>query len=50
MSTAYSYFILGVKLVPEERKVQPDILLACFVVLFFGYLAWLLVRNLDREP
>ena len=50
MSTAYSYFILGVRMVPEERKVQPDILLACFVVLFFGYLSWLLVRNLDDKP
>jgi hypothetical protein len=50
VSSPYCYILAGVKLVPEERKVQPDILLACFVVLFFGYLAWLLVRNLDREP
>lgn len=50
MSSAYCYLVAGVRMVPEERKVQPDILLACFVVMFFGYLAWLLMSNLDREP
>jgi hypothetical protein len=50
MSTAYSYFILGVKLVPDERKVQPDVLLLAFMVLFFTYVTWLMVRNLDDKP
>ena len=50
MSTAYSYFILGVKLVQEERKVQPDALLLGLMVIFFAYVTWLLVRNLDGEP
>ena len=46
MSTAYSYFILGVKLVPDERKVQPDALLLGLMVIFFAYVTWLLVRKL----
>lgn len=50
VSSPYCYILTGVRMVPEERKVQPDILLACFVVCFFSYLTWLLVRNLDREP
>ena len=50
MSTAYSYFILGVKLVPDERKVQPDVLLLGLMVIFFAYVTWLLVRNLDDKP
>ena len=50
MSTAYSYFILGVKLVPDERKVQPDALLLGLMVIFFAYVTWLLVRNLDDKP
>ena len=48
MSTAYSYMILGVKLVPDDRKVQPDALLLAFMVLFFAYVTWLMVRT-DRD-
>ena len=50
MSTTYSYFILGVKLVPDDRKVQPDALLLGLMVIFFAYVTWLLVRNLDGKP
>ena len=50
MNTAYSYMVAGVKLVPDDRKVQPDVLLLAFMVLFFAYVTWLMVRNLDREP
>jgi hypothetical protein len=50
MNTAYSYLAAGVKLVPDDRKVQPDVLLLAFMVLFFTYVTWLMVRNLDREP
>jgi hypothetical protein len=48
MSTAYSYLAAGVKLVPDERKVQPDALLLAFMVLFFAYVTWLLVLT-DRD-
>ena len=50
MSSPYCYILAGVKLVPEERKVQPDILLLAFMVLFFTYVTWLMVRNLDDKP
>ena len=45
MSTAYSYFILGVKLVPEERKVQPDIVLLVAMTAFFAWVVYLLWRR-----
>lgn len=48
MSTAYSYMVAGVKLVPDDRKVQPDALLLAFMVLFFAYVTWLMVRS-DRD-
>ena len=48
MNTAYSYLAAGVKLVPDNRKVQPDPLLLAFMVLFFAYLIWLFVRA-DRD-
>jgi hypothetical protein len=50
VSSPYCYILAGVKLVPEERKVQPDILLLAFMVLFFTYVTWLMVRNLDDKP
>ena len=50
MSSPYCYILAGVKLVPEERKVQPDMLLLACMLLFFAYVTWLLVRNLDRKP
>jgi hypothetical protein len=34
--------------VPDDRKVQPDALLLAFMVLFFAYVTWLLVRT-DRD-
>jgi hypothetical protein len=48
MSTAYSYMVAGVKLVPDDRKVQPDALLLAFMVIFFAYVTWLMVRT-DRD-
>ena len=48
MNTAYSYLAAGVKLVPESQKVQPDALLLAFMVLFFAYVTWLMVRT-DRD-
>jgi hypothetical protein len=39
-----------VKLVPDERKVQPDVLLLAFMVIFFAYVTWLLVRSDRDEP
>ena len=50
MNTAYSYLAAGVKLVPDERKVQPDVLLLAFMVIFFAYVTWLLVRSDRDEP
>ena len=48
MNTAYSYLAAGVKLVSDNRKVQPDALLLALMVLFFAYVTWLLVRS-DRD-
>ena len=48
MNTAYSYMVAGVKLVPDDRKVQPDALLLAFMVIFFAYVTWLMVRS-DRD-
>jgi len=50
MNTAYSYLAAGVKLVPDDRKVQPDGLLLAFMVLFFAYVTWLMVRSDRDEP
>ena len=50
MSSPYCNMLAGVKLVPEERKVQPDVLLLAFMVVFFTYVTWLMVRNLDDKP
>jgi len=50
MSTAYSYMILGVRVVADKDKVQPDALLLGFMVLFFAYVTWLLVRSDREEP
>lgn len=49
MSSPYCYILAGVKVVPEERKVQPDLLLLLFMSCFFAYVTWLLVRNLNRK-
>jgi hypothetical protein len=48
MNTAYSYLAAGVKLVPDNRKVQPDGLLLAFMILFFAYVIWLFVLA-DRD-
>ena len=50
MSSPYCYILAGVRMVPEERKVQPDVLLLAFMVVFFTYVTWLMVRNLDDKP
>ena len=50
MSSPYCYILAGVRIVPEERKVQPDVLLLAFMVVFFTYVTWLMVRNLDDKP
>lgn len=50
MNSAYCYLLSGVRMVPEERKVQPDALLLAFMVCFFAYVTWLLMRNLFRKP
>jgi len=50
MSTAYSYLAAGVKLVPDDRKVQPDALLLAFMVIFFAYVTWLMVRSDKGDP
>jgi len=50
MNTAYSYLAAGVKLVPDDRKVQPDAVLLAFIVLFFAYVTWLMVRTDRDEP
>ena len=50
MNTAFSLMAAGVRVVPEAQKVRPDPTLAAFMVLFFAYVSWLLLCNLDREP
>lgn len=50
MNTAFSLMAAGVRVVPEAQRAKPDLFLACFVLLFFAYLAWLLASNMDREP
>lgn len=50
MNTAFSLMAAGVRVVPEAQRAKPDLFLACFVLLFFAYLAWLLANNMDREP
>lgn len=49
MSTAFSYFAAGVRLVPESQKVQSDPLLAAFMVLFFTYVSWLLWQSSNED-
>jgi hypothetical protein len=49
MNTALSLMAAGVRLMPANKKVEPDALLLGFMVLFFSYVAWLLWRASDEQ-
>lgn len=50
MNTAFSLLAAGVRVVPPHQQVKSDPLLAGLMVLFFAYVAWLMLTRKDPEP
>lgn len=50
MNTAFSLMAAGVRVVPPHQQVKADPLLAGLMVLFFAYVAWLMLTRKDPEP